>query len=89
MRVEDEEYYGDSFDEEDDRDSIVGNRRYDGQFREARNREDNNLGSIKMKILSFQGKNYLETYLEWEKKIELTFDCHNYSELKNGKTCNH
>ena len=32
MRVEDEEYYGDSFDEEDDRDSIVGNRRYGGRF---------------------------------------------------------
>ena len=89
MRVEDEEYYGGNFDEEDDRDSIVGNMRYDGWFREARNREDNNLGSIKMKILSFQGKNDLETYLEWEKKIELAFDCHNYSELKKGKTCSH
>ena len=89
MRVEDEEYCEDDFDKEYDQDSIVGNRRYDGQFREARNREDNNLGSIKMKILSFQGKNDLETYLEWEKKIELAFDCHNYSELKKGKTCSH
>ena len=89
VRVEDKEYYGGSFDEEDDRDSIVGNRRYGKWFREARNREYNNLGSIKMKILSFQGKNDLETYLEWEKKIELAFDCHNYSELKKGKTCSH
>ena len=89
MRVEDEEYCEDDFDKEYDQDSIVGNRRYDGRFREARNREDNNLSGIKMKILSFQGKNDPETYLEWEKKIELTFDCHNYSELKNGKTCNH
>ena len=54
-------------------------------FREARNREDNNLGSIKMKILSFQGKNDPKAYLEWEKKIKLVFDCHNYSELKNVK----
>ena len=35
-----------------------------------RNREDNNLGNIKMKIPSFQGKNDSETYLEWERKVE-------------------
>ena len=64
VRVKDEEYYGGGFDEEDDRDSIVSNRRYDGRFREARNREDNQLGSIKMKIPSFQGKNDPEAYLE-------------------------
>ena len=37
VRVEDEEYYGGNSDKEDDRDSIVGNMRYGGQFREARN----------------------------------------------------
>ncbi|XP_016740300.2 uncharacterized protein [Gossypium hirsutum] len=26
-----------------------------------------------------------EAYLEWEKKIELVFDCHNYSEIKKVK----
>ncbi|XP_041001589.1 uncharacterized protein LOC121247286, partial [Juglans microcarpa x Juglans regia] len=36
--------------------------------------------SIKMKIPSFQGRTDPEVYLEWEKKIELVFDCHNYSE---------
>ena len=82
VRVEDEEYYGGGFDEEDDRDSIVGNRRYGEQFREARNQENNNLGSIKMKIPSFQGKNDPKDYLQQEKKIELAFDCHNYSVLK-------
>ena len=85
VRVKDEEYYYVGFDEEDDRDSIVGNRRYGGQFIEARNWEDNNLCSIKMKILSFQGKTDPEAYLEWEKKIELLFDCHNYFELKKVK----
>ncbi|KAL6323035.1 hypothetical protein AAG906_023653 [Vitis piasezkii] len=45
-------------------DSIVGNRRNGGRFREARNREDNNLGSIKMKISSFQGKNDPKAFLE-------------------------
>ncbi|KAL6327278.1 hypothetical protein AAG906_017835 [Vitis piasezkii] len=79
VRVEDEEYYGSDFDEKDNRDSIVGNRRYDRRFREARNREDNNLDSIKMKIPSFQGKNNAKAYFEWDKKV---FDCHTYSELK-------
>jgi hypothetical protein len=43
---------------------------------------DRNLGSLKIKIPSFQGKNDPEAYLEWEKKIELTFAFHNYSEMK-------
>ena len=56
-----------------------------GRHREDRNREDNNLGNIKMKIPSFQGKNDPEAYLEWERKVELVFDCHNYSENKKVK----
>ena len=35
---------------------------------------DRNLGNIKMKIPSFQGKIDPEAYLEWEKKVELIFD---------------
>ena len=31
------------------------------------NRLDKNLGNIKMKIPSFQGKNDLDVYLEWQK----------------------
>ena len=46
---------------------------------------DGNLGNIKMKIPSFQGKNDLEAYLEWEKKVELIFECHNYFEEKKVK----
>uniref|UniRef100_A0A2N9H063 RNA-directed DNA polymerase n=1 Tax=Fagus sylvatica TaxID=28930 RepID=A0A2N9H063_FAGSY len=38
-----------------------------------------------MKIPSFQGKNDPEAYLEWEKKVELIFECHNYSEEKKVK----
>ena len=57
MRVEKEEYEGDGFEDGIDHDSVVSDRRYEGRLREARNREDNNLGSIKMTIQSFQGKN--------------------------------
>ena len=35
---------------------------------------DRNLGNIKMKILSFQGKSDPEAYLKWEKKVELIFE---------------
>ena len=38
-----------------------------------------------MKISSFQGKNDPEAYLEWERKVELVFDCHNYSKNKKVK----
>jgi hypothetical protein len=46
---------------------------------------DRNLESIKMKILSFQGRNDPEAYLKWDKKIELIFDFHNYSKEKKVK----
>jgi hypothetical protein len=46
---------------------------------------DRNLGSMKIKIPSFQGRTDPEAYLEWVKKIELIFDCHNYSEKKKVK----
>ena len=38
-----------------------------------------------MKIPSFQGKNDPEVYLNWEKKVEFIFECHNYSEEKKVK----
>ena len=84
-RVDEGEYDGGDFENENVYDSGVSNRRYGGRHREDRNREDNNLGNIKMKIPSFQGKNDPEAYLEWERKVELVFDCHHYSENKKVK----
>ena len=83
-RVDEEEYDGGHFEDENVYDSGVSNIRYGGRHRD-RNREDNNLGNIKMKIPSFQGKNDPEAYLEWERKVELVFDCHHYSENKKVK----
>ena len=83
--VEEEEYDGGGFEGEIDHDSVVGDRRYEGILRETRNWEGNNLGNIKMKIPSFQGKNDLEAYLAWERKVELVFDCHNYFKNKKVK----
>ena len=72
---------GDDIDDFDDQ-ATVDMRGRDN--RRAR-RIDRDLGSIKLKIPSFQGKNDPEAYLEWEKKVELVFDCHNYSEEKKVK----
>jgi hypothetical protein len=46
-----------------------GNR----EARMGRPRRDNDLGNIKIKIPSFQGKNDPEAYLEWETKMEMVF----------------
>ena len=79
-----DEYEGDGLEEEFDRMSVGSHRRSE-RYREARNRVDNNIGGIKMKIPAFQGKSDPEAYLEWEKKVELVFDCHNYPENKKVK----
>jgi hypothetical protein len=92
-RVENEyENEGDGEDEEDLA-SEVGSGRHRRVRRERghewnpgdRDGVDRSLGSIKMKIPSFQGRTDPEVYLEWEKKIDLVFDCHNYSEEKKVK----
>jgi len=46
---------------------------------------DRNLGSIKLKIPTFKGKTDPEAYLDWEKKVEMIFDIHRYSEEKKVK----
>uniref|UniRef100_A0A2N9G9G1 Reverse transcriptase n=1 Tax=Fagus sylvatica TaxID=28930 RepID=A0A2N9G9G1_FAGSY len=92
-KVENEyENEGDGEDEEDLA-SEVGSGRHRRVRRErghewnpgGRDGVDRSLGSIKMKIPSFQGRTDPEVYLEWEKKIDLVFDCHNYSEEKKVK----
>uniref|UniRef100_A0A2N9GCD0 CCHC-type domain-containing protein n=1 Tax=Fagus sylvatica TaxID=28930 RepID=A0A2N9GCD0_FAGSY len=83
---------GDGEDEEDLA-SEVGSGRHRRVRRErglegnlgGRDGVDKDLGSIKMKIPSFQCRTDPEVYLEWEKKIELVFDCHNYFEEKKMK----
>ena len=45
-------------------------------------RVDDGLGGLKLKIPSFDGKNDQDAFLEWERKIELVFDCQNFSDLK-------
>ncbi|KAG2411350.1 hypothetical protein I3760_Q009100 [Carya illinoinensis] len=83
---------GDDEDEEDLTSEIVLGRHrgvrhergFEGNPR-GRDGVDRDLGSIKMKIPYFQGRTNQEVYLEWEKKIDLVFDCHNYSKEKKVK----
>ena len=87
QRDVEEEY--DAFDENDFEEE--DNWRAGGNFRRFRggrgdrNREDGNLGSIKMKVPSFQGKNDTEAYFELEMKVQFVFDCHNYTDHKKMK----
>ena len=65
VRDEEDQYYRAGFDEdEEERDSVDSHRRYGGRGRGVRNREDNNLSNIKMRIPSFQDKTDPEAYLE-------------------------
>ena len=52
---------------------------------EDRNRGDDSFSGIKMKVPSFQGKSDPKAYLEWEKKMEVVFDCRHYSEAQKVK----
>ncbi|KAL4312258.1 hypothetical protein GQ457_01G018050 [Hibiscus cannabinus] len=60
-------------------------QRNQGPRNRNRNRVDDNLNSIRMAIPPFQGMTDPKAYLEWEKKVELVFECHNYSENNKVK----
>lgn len=47
--------------------------------------KDNNINSMKMKIPLFKERNNIDTYLQWEQKVELICKCHNFSEEKKVK----
>ncbi|RVW76683.1 hypothetical protein CK203_047600 [Vitis vinifera] len=81
VRVDDsDDYHEDEFEDEEDQASLNHEGRFAPRgercgrgFRRAprwQDGTDRNLGNIKMKIPSFQGKNDPEVYLEWEKKVE-------------------
>ncbi|XP_031387160.1 uncharacterized protein LOC116200452 [Punica granatum] len=60
-------------------------RRHGRRDQAIRDGVDRNIGSIKRTIPHFQGRNDLDAFIEWERKVELIFDCHNYSEEKKVK----
>ncbi|PKI63647.1 hypothetical protein CRG98_015965 [Punica granatum] len=82
--------------EEDDEIASVGSvrrargvrnegRRHGRRDQSIRDGVDRNIGSIKMTIPPFQGRNDPDAFIEWERKVELVFDCHNYLEEKKVK----
>ena len=56
-----------------------------GHGRYRREEADDDLSHIKINIPPFMGKSDPEAYLEWEEKMEMIFDYHNYSEGKKVK----
>ncbi|RDX97620.1 hypothetical protein CR513_19588, partial [Mucuna pruriens] len=69
-------------DEEEEEEYSDGRYNENERRRKDEPRHDNYLSNIKMTIPTFKGKNDIEVYLEWERKFEHVFDCHNYSEEK-------
>ena len=63
----------------------IPNERRRRNHHHSRDRVDRDLGSIKLSIPPFQGKSDPDVYLEWERKVEMVYDCHNYSEEKKVK----
>ena len=43
------------------------------------------IDNIKMKIPSFMGRNDPDIYREWERMVDLVFDCNHYPEHKKIK----
>ena len=92
-RVLPREVVFDEFDEldmeEEDNRRFRGNHRRNGRAKDDRDREDKtradrdrDLGSIKMKVPSFQGKSDPEAYFEWETKTQFVFECQSYTDSK-------
>ena len=75
------ERIGDDY-EEEEVDMGSSTNQFRGRERLGRGNE---YGGIKMKIPSSQGKSDPEAYLEWEKRIEMVFECQNYSEDQKVK----
>nr|XP_027098880.1 uncharacterized protein LOC113718158 [Coffea arabica] len=48
-------------------------------------RTDDGLKGVKIKIPSFQGKSNPEAYLEWEQRIEMVFECQDYTDEQKVK----
>ncbi|XP_024014507.1 uncharacterized protein LOC112088457 [Eutrema salsugineum] len=48
----------------------------------ARGRNDNDLGGMKLRISALYGKNDPDAFLEWEKKVDIVFNCQDLSERK-------
>ncbi|KAL1226195.1 hypothetical protein V5N11_010039 [Cardamine amara subsp. amara] len=55
------------------------------RFREDGGHQQDNCNGLKLRIPPFHGKNDPDTYLEWEKKIELVFNCQHYTEANRVK----
>ncbi|XP_056858080.1 uncharacterized protein LOC130507383, partial [Raphanus sativus] len=74
-RLYGEQAEDDEADESDDESQASQHHRHHNRRRPA-----DNLGNLKLRIPPFHGKNDPDAYLEWEKKIELVFNCQQFTE---------
>ncbi|XP_071924849.1 uncharacterized protein [Coffea arabica] len=68
--------------EEEMEEAFEGRYQNDQRFQR---RGDDTIKGVKLKIPLFQGKSDPEAYLEWERKIELVYECHTYTEEQKVK----
>ncbi|XP_024009459.1 uncharacterized protein LOC112084542 [Eutrema salsugineum] len=61
--------------------SSRGSRRKHRRTKEDKATVPDGLGGLKLRIPPFHGKNDPDAYLDWEKKIELVFNCQHYTEI--------
>ncbi|CAA7053154.1 unnamed protein product [Microthlaspi erraticum] len=59
-----------------------GRSRRSGEYKDLL---QDNLGGLKIKIPPFHGRNDPDAYLDWEKKIELVFNCQHYVDVNRVK----
>ncbi|KAA3453275.1 mutant gag-pol polyprotein [Gossypium australe] len=86
QRVPDDDINEFSEGESDHKSNLSVRRREPGnRCQRDQRREDDDLKNIKLTVPPFQGKSDPEAYLEWKKKIELVFNCHNYFKNKKVK----
>ena len=71
-----EQVQEDLADESDNESQASQHSRHHNRRRQAAD----NLGNLKLRIPPFHGKNDPDAYLEWEKKIELVFNCQQFTE---------
>ncbi|XP_013639562.1 PREDICTED: uncharacterized protein LOC106344799 [Brassica oleracea var. oleracea] len=78
-RIYGEQVQEDSTDESDNESQASQHSRHHNCRRPAAD----NLGNLKLRIPPFHGKNDPDANLEWEKKIELVFNCQQFTEERN------
>ncbi|XP_031099855.1 uncharacterized protein LOC116004058 [Ipomoea triloba] len=82
VRVNERRDEGNTSEEDRGEEYDMRRRRDNRGYRRDRDEEDDDIRNINAPTPNFMGKRDPDVYLEWERKVDRIFDCHNYSERK-------